>query len=173
MALQDADIHWKEYDEKYHFSCQFTADLIAMNVRTSAPLLKLCSAPFLGTHGRVLLRLKRVYLDPPYAVVALNNMPILLPRPILSLYNTRFFLINPAQNSAPKKRLASLLCPIAAVNESPILPSQPFSRLHMTVRREYFDPPSELSRSCARHSPRLVDHDCAFAQLCARLKQST
>lgn len=27
----DSDIYWKNYDEKYHFSCQFTADLIAMN----------------------------------------------------------------------------------------------------------------------------------------------
>jgi sucrose synthase len=27
----DADIHWQQMDEKYHFSCQFTADLIAMN----------------------------------------------------------------------------------------------------------------------------------------------
>jgi sucrose synthase len=28
---QDADIYWRDYEEKYHFSCQFTADLIAMN----------------------------------------------------------------------------------------------------------------------------------------------
>lgn len=28
---QDADIHWQKFDEKYHFSVQFTADLIAMN----------------------------------------------------------------------------------------------------------------------------------------------
>ncbi|KAK9101608.1 hypothetical protein Scep_025038 [Stephania cephalantha] len=27
----DSDIYWKTFDEKYHFSCQFTADLIAMN----------------------------------------------------------------------------------------------------------------------------------------------
>ncbi|ONK63353.1 uncharacterized protein A4U43_C07F14170 [Asparagus officinalis] len=27
----DSDIYWKTYEEKYHFSCQFTADLIAMN----------------------------------------------------------------------------------------------------------------------------------------------
>ncbi|KAG8386565.1 hypothetical protein BUALT_Bualt03G0161600 [Buddleja alternifolia] len=27
----DSDIYWKEYDEKYHFSSQFTADLYAMN----------------------------------------------------------------------------------------------------------------------------------------------
>ncbi|KAL8548745.1 hypothetical protein ACS0TY_007853 [Phlomoides rotata] len=27
----DSDIYWKKYDEKYHFSCQFTADLLAMN----------------------------------------------------------------------------------------------------------------------------------------------
>ncbi|KAF5744125.1 Sucrose synthase 3 isoform 1 [Tripterygium wilfordii] len=27
----DSDIYWKRFDEKYHFSCQFTADLIAMN----------------------------------------------------------------------------------------------------------------------------------------------
>eukprot|EP00252_Welwitschia_mirabilis_P026173 TRINITY_DN845_c0_g1_i1.p1 TRINITY_DN845_c0_g1~~TRINITY_DN845_c0_g1_i1.p1 ORF type:complete len:646 (-),score=94.98 TRINITY_DN845_c0_g1_i1:204-2141(-) len=27
----DSDIYWKNFDEKYHFSCQFTADLIAMN----------------------------------------------------------------------------------------------------------------------------------------------
>lgn len=26
-----SDIYWKKFDEKYHFSCQFTADLIAMN----------------------------------------------------------------------------------------------------------------------------------------------
>ncbi|KAL2892860.1 Sucrose synthase [Bienertia sinuspersici] len=25
------DIYWKWFEEKYHFSCQFTADLIAMN----------------------------------------------------------------------------------------------------------------------------------------------
>ncbi|KAL6548351.1 Sucrose synthase 3 [Orobanche gracilis] len=27
----DSDIYWKKYEEKYHFSCQFTADLLAMN----------------------------------------------------------------------------------------------------------------------------------------------
>lgn len=27
----DSDIYWKNYDEKYHFSSQFTADLMAMN----------------------------------------------------------------------------------------------------------------------------------------------
>jgi len=27
----DSDIYWKSFEEKYHFSCQFTADLIAMN----------------------------------------------------------------------------------------------------------------------------------------------
>uniref|UniRef100_A0A7N0TTE3 Sucrose synthase n=2 Tax=Kalanchoe fedtschenkoi TaxID=63787 RepID=A0A7N0TTE3_KALFE len=27
----DSDIYWKQFEEKYHFSCQFTADLIAMN----------------------------------------------------------------------------------------------------------------------------------------------
>ncbi|ONL97884.1 sucrose synthase 2 isoform X1 [Zea mays] len=27
----DSDIFWKNFDEKYHFSCQFTADIIAMN----------------------------------------------------------------------------------------------------------------------------------------------
>lgn len=27
----DSDIYWKKFEEKYHFSCQFTADLIAMN----------------------------------------------------------------------------------------------------------------------------------------------
>lgn len=27
----ESDIYWKSMDEKYHFSCQFTADLIAMN----------------------------------------------------------------------------------------------------------------------------------------------
>ncbi|CAH8312056.1 unnamed protein product [Eruca vesicaria subsp. sativa] len=29
---EDSDAKWKELDPKYHFSCQFTADLIAMNV---------------------------------------------------------------------------------------------------------------------------------------------
>ncbi|XP_052188073.1 sucrose synthase 2-like [Diospyros lotus] len=27
----DSDIFWKSFEDKYHFSCQFTADLIAMN----------------------------------------------------------------------------------------------------------------------------------------------
>lgn len=27
----DSDIYWKNYEDKYHFSCQFTADLLAMN----------------------------------------------------------------------------------------------------------------------------------------------
>ncbi|KAJ4954655.1 hypothetical protein NE237_011438 [Protea cynaroides] len=27
----DSDIYWKKYDDTYHFSCQFTADLLAMN----------------------------------------------------------------------------------------------------------------------------------------------
>ncbi|GJR13333.1 sucrose synthase 2 [Tanacetum coccineum] len=27
----DSDLYWKKYEEKYHFSCQFTADLLAMN----------------------------------------------------------------------------------------------------------------------------------------------
>src|SRR5690606_10466376 len=26
-----SDLYWKENDPQYHFSCQFTADLIAMN----------------------------------------------------------------------------------------------------------------------------------------------
>ncbi|KAL9334776.1 hypothetical protein Peur_071957 [Populus x canadensis] len=28
---EDSDVKWKELDAKYHFSCQFTADMIAMN----------------------------------------------------------------------------------------------------------------------------------------------
>ncbi|CAH9052989.1 unnamed protein product [Cuscuta europaea] len=28
---EDSDAKWKDFDPKYHFSCQFTADLIAMN----------------------------------------------------------------------------------------------------------------------------------------------
>ncbi|KAK9278694.1 hypothetical protein L1049_028268 [Liquidambar formosana] len=28
---EDSDVKWKELDPKYHFSCQFTADMIAMN----------------------------------------------------------------------------------------------------------------------------------------------
>ncbi|KAH9625794.1 hypothetical protein KSS87_006038 [Heliosperma pusillum] len=28
---EDSDVSWKEKDPKYHFSCQFTADIIAMN----------------------------------------------------------------------------------------------------------------------------------------------
>lgn len=28
---EDSDVKWKGLDPKYHFSCQFTADLIAMN----------------------------------------------------------------------------------------------------------------------------------------------
>ncbi|KAG8480900.1 hypothetical protein CXB51_025465 [Gossypium anomalum] len=27
----DSDIYWRKYDDKYHFACQFTADLISMN----------------------------------------------------------------------------------------------------------------------------------------------
>ncbi|KAF9590997.1 hypothetical protein IFM89_000542 [Coptis chinensis] len=27
----DSDIYWKNFEEKYHFSCQFTADLYVMN----------------------------------------------------------------------------------------------------------------------------------------------
>lgn len=27
----DSDFKWKELEPKYHFSCQFTADMIAMN----------------------------------------------------------------------------------------------------------------------------------------------
>ncbi|KAG6703984.1 hypothetical protein I3842_07G113700 [Carya illinoinensis] len=27
----DSDIYWKNFEDKYHFSCQFTADIIAMN----------------------------------------------------------------------------------------------------------------------------------------------
>ncbi|XP_076884820.1 sucrose synthase 2-like [Bidens hawaiensis] len=27
----DSDLYWKKFEEKYHFSCQFTADLLAMN----------------------------------------------------------------------------------------------------------------------------------------------
>ena len=38
LCAQDADIHWKEMEDTYHFSCQFTADLIAMNVRTEHSL---------------------------------------------------------------------------------------------------------------------------------------
>ena len=26
-----SDVKWKEFDEKYHFSSQFTADMISMN----------------------------------------------------------------------------------------------------------------------------------------------
>jgi len=28
---RNSDLHWREMDEQYHFSCQFTADLISMN----------------------------------------------------------------------------------------------------------------------------------------------
>jgi hypothetical protein len=28
---EDADVYWQRLEDKYHFSCQFTADLIAMN----------------------------------------------------------------------------------------------------------------------------------------------
>lgn len=28
---EDSDLKWKEFDPKYHFSSQFTADLISMN----------------------------------------------------------------------------------------------------------------------------------------------
>ncbi|KAM0931567.1 hypothetical protein ACQ4PT_000248 [Festuca glaucescens] len=28
---EDSDVKWRELDQKYHFSCQFTADMIAMN----------------------------------------------------------------------------------------------------------------------------------------------
>lgn len=28
---EDSDIKWKEFDKKHHFSCQFTADMLAMN----------------------------------------------------------------------------------------------------------------------------------------------
>jgi sucrose synthase len=28
---EDSDAKWKELDPKYHFSCQFTADIISMN----------------------------------------------------------------------------------------------------------------------------------------------
>nr|GMD49226.1 sucrose synthase 7-like [Ipomoea batatas] len=28
---EDSDLKWKEFEPKYHFSCQFTADMIAMN----------------------------------------------------------------------------------------------------------------------------------------------
>ena len=27
----NSDIYWKKFENQYHFSCQFTADLIAMN----------------------------------------------------------------------------------------------------------------------------------------------
>lgn len=27
----DSDLYWRNYEDKYHFSSQFTADLIAMN----------------------------------------------------------------------------------------------------------------------------------------------
>jgi sucrose synthase len=28
---EDSDAKWKDLDPKYHFSCQFTADIISMN----------------------------------------------------------------------------------------------------------------------------------------------
>nr|XP_043613013.1 sucrose synthase 7-like [Erigeron canadensis] len=28
---EDSDVNWKKFEKKYHFSCQFTADLISMN----------------------------------------------------------------------------------------------------------------------------------------------
>lgn len=28
---EDSDVKWREFESKYHFSCQFTADVIAMN----------------------------------------------------------------------------------------------------------------------------------------------
>jgi sucrose synthase len=28
---EDSDVKWRELDQKYHFSCQFTTDMIAMN----------------------------------------------------------------------------------------------------------------------------------------------
>ncbi|GAB2286453.1 hypothetical protein Dimus_020855, partial [Dionaea muscipula] len=32
---EDSDVNWKEKDPKYHFSCQYTADIIAMNALCS------------------------------------------------------------------------------------------------------------------------------------------
>lgn len=29
--IEDSDVRWREMDQKYHFSCQFTADMISMN----------------------------------------------------------------------------------------------------------------------------------------------
>ena len=28
---EDSDVKWREFDQKYHFSCQFMADTVAMN----------------------------------------------------------------------------------------------------------------------------------------------
>lgn len=28
---EESDVNWKKFEKKYHFSCQFTADLISMN----------------------------------------------------------------------------------------------------------------------------------------------
>ncbi|KAJ7964402.1 Sucrose synthase [Quillaja saponaria] len=31
ITQEDSDVKWKEFDPKYHFSCQFIADIVAMN----------------------------------------------------------------------------------------------------------------------------------------------
>lgn len=53
----DSDIYWKNFEEKYHFSCQFTADLIAMNhadfiiTSTYQEIAGRCSSLHLDSHS--------------------------------------------------------------------------------------------------------------------------
>ncbi|KAJ1377368.1 Sucrose synthase [Sesbania bispinosa] len=56
---EDSDVKWKELDPKYHFSCQFMADTVAMNA----------SDFIITTHTRKLLEGINVF-DPKFNIVA-------------------------------------------------------------------------------------------------------
>jgi len=51
---EDSDVKWKELDPKYHFSCQFMADTIAMNASDF-----IITSTYQEIAGRLVLIIKR------------------------------------------------------------------------------------------------------------------
>ncbi|KAK3404512.1 hypothetical protein EUGRSUZ_K00816, partial [Eucalyptus grandis] len=77
----ESDIYWKKFEEKYHFSCQFTADLIAMNhtdfIITST-FQEIAGRTWLGNMSRTAFTLPGLYrvvhgidvFDPKFNIVS-------------------------------------------------------------------------------------------------------
>lgn len=69
---EDSDVKWKDLDSKYHFSCQFTADMIAMNAADF-----IITSTYQEIAGRFTLLLIK-FNSPKLAFLSIYNMNLFL-----------------------------------------------------------------------------------------------